>query len=79
MLRHGPADPQREQVSNNAKLTYAFLCRQAGQKGDYHPDLEKLAYDVGVHVPTVQRYLRELECAAFIDVRLYVWRTPLKI
>jgi hypothetical protein len=68
-----------KQISNNAKLTYAFLYRQAGQKGDYHPNLERLAHDVGVHVSTVQGYLRELEFAGFIDVRLHVWRTTLKI
>jgi hypothetical protein len=68
-----------KQISNNAKLTYALLYRQAGQKGDHHPNLERLAHDVGVHVSTVQRYLRELESAGFIDVRLHVWRTTLKI
>lgn len=66
-------------ISNNAKLTYAFLYRQAGETGDYHPDLEKLADDVGVAPSTVQRYLRALHRAGFIDLRLHVWRTTLKI
>ena len=68
-----------KQISNNAKLTYALLYRQAGQVGDYHPNLERLAHDLGVHVSTVQRYLRQLESAGFIDVGLHVWRTTLKI
>jgi DNA-binding MarR family transcriptional regulator len=66
-------------ISNNAKLTYAFLYRQAGKTGDYHPDLEKLADDVGVAPSTVQRYLWALHRAGFIDLRLHVWRTTLKI
>jgi DNA-binding MarR family transcriptional regulator len=66
-------------ISNNAKLTYAFLYRQAGQTGDYHPDLKKLADDVGVAVSTVQGYLWELHRAGFIDVRLHVWRATLKV
>src|SRR5690242_5075028 len=61
-------------ISNNAKLTYAFLHRQAGKTGDYHPDLEKLADDVGVAPSTVQRYLWALHRAGFIDLRLHVWR-----
>ena len=66
-------------ISNPAKLTYAFLYSEAGQIGHHYPDLHKLAAHVGVAVSTVQRYLWELHRAGFINVKLHVWRTTLKI
>lgn len=50
----------RKEISQGAKLTYAQLCRHAGQGGVAWPALETLGEEIGTTERQIRRYVDEL-------------------
>lgn len=56
-------------LSIGAKLVYAMLLKYAWQDDYCFPGQQKLATDMGAGERSVRTYLKELEEAAFLDVK----------
>lgn len=55
-------------ISQGAKLCYARLAQFAGQNGEAFPNRETLAFELGVSLSQVKRYIKELKTHGFIEV-----------
>lgn len=60
---------ESKEISTGGKLTYAMLLKYAWQNEFCFPGQERLGEDMGVTLPSANRYLKELESKGFIRVK----------
>lgn len=56
----------RTEISPGAKLTYARMCRHAGERGDCKPNQNLLAAEIGLKKRQTQAYIQELEAKGLV-------------
>ncbi len=62
---------RRTDLSQAAKLLYVRIADSCGEDGSFIPDFDLISQEQGVTTRQIQRYMKELVCANFVQINRY--------